>query len=107
MSSFSLVKGAKGMVKYKGSEDNYNTHTLYVPNKFLHPFPIYVRRKGHIHYLLEIRQLKKETVVYTGKTKNIRRLGIVYPSGRIMYSNVYKVKVIQKHLELVIDHNNR
>ncbi len=93
------------MVKYKGSDVKRQAHTLYLPNKFLHPFPTQHKGKGTIHYLLARRHLERKGIHYGGNVKDIRLLGVIYPSGRIVYVKVVKVKVIEDQLKFVTYRN--
>ncbi|MBO1138029.1 hypothetical protein [Enterococcus faecalis] len=91
------------MVNYKESDGT--RHVLYLPNKFLRPFPTQHKGKNTIHYLLARRNLERKEIDYIGDVKDIRFLGVIYPSGRIVYVKVVKVKVIENQLKFVTYHN--
>ncbi|EGO8196919.1 hypothetical protein E5K21_002096 [Enterococcus faecalis] len=93
------------MVKYKESDVKRQAHTLYLPNKFLQPFPTHHKGKSTIHYLLARRNLERTDIQYVGNVKDIRLLGVIYPSGRIVYIKVVKVKVIEEQVKFVTYHN--
>ncbi|EGO8405418.1 hypothetical protein AAFB08_002613 [Enterococcus faecalis] len=93
------------MVKYKESDVKQETHTLYLPNRFLQAFPTQHKGKSTIHYLLERKNLERKDIYYVGNVKDIRLLGVIYPSGRILYIKVVKVKVLDNQLKFVTYHN--
>ncbi len=93
------------MGNYKESDGKRQTHVLYLPNKFLRPFSTQHKGKNTIHYLLARRNLKRKEIDYIGNVKDIRLLGVIYPSGRIVYVKVVKVKVIDSQLKFVTYQN--
>ncbi|HGC5945054.1 TPA: hypothetical protein ACIZC1_002553 [Enterococcus faecalis] len=93
------------MVKYKESDVKRQAQILYVPNKFLHPFPTQHKGKSTIHYLLARRNLERKDIHCVGNVKDIRLLGVIYPSGRIVHVKVVKVKVIEDQLKFVTYRN--
>lgn len=104
MCSF-LFWGGKAMIKYKGSDVKRQAHTLYLPSKFLQPFLTQHKGKNTIHYLVERRNLQRKDIYFIGNLKDIRLLGVIYPSGRIVYIKIVKVKVIENQLKFVTYHN--
>lgn len=106
MCSF-LFWGGKAMIKYKGSDVKRQAHTLYLPNKFLQPFTTKHKGKNTIHYLMKRRHLQRKAVHFSGNVKGIRLLGVIYPSGRIVYIKIVKVEVIENknQLKFVAYHN--
>lgn len=92
-------------MEYKGSDVKQQAHTLYLPNKLLYSFPTKHKGKNTIHYLLERKNLEKKSVHYDGAVKDIRLLGVIYPSGRIVYFKIVQVKVIGNQVRFVTYHH--
>ena len=96
------------MIVRKECDRRQDERLLVVPNKFLHACPSYFRQQGKhkatIHYLLDIRLVNRCTGSVACDVKAARQLEILYPSGRIRFLRVARVKRIDQQYKFIIYH---